>query len=255
MRIATWNVNSIKQRLEHLLAFLRSAEPDVVCLQETEMRRRGLSRAEVEAAGYNVATHGQKAYNGVAILSKRRSRTSAAACPATRPTITPATSRPRSRRRRSRPRRLDLPAQRQSRPTPRSTPTSSPGWTGCTRHARDLLALEEPLVLAGDYNVIPEPARRRRSRGLGRRCPVPAGEPRAFRALINLGLTDAFRACNRRRRRSTRSGTIRPAPGSGTTASASTISCSRRRPPTASAPRRSARRREAGTSRRTTSRR
>src|SRR6478736_6598371 len=71
MRIATWNVNSIKQRLEHLLTFLKSADPDVVCLQELKCVDDAFPRAEVEAAGYNVATLGQKAYNGVAILSKR----------------------------------------------------------------------------------------------------------------------------------------------------------------------------------------
>src|SRR5215218_2608615 len=71
MRIATWNVNSIKQRLEHLLTFLTGAEPDVVCLQELKCVDEAFPRGEIEAAGYNVATHGQKAYNGVAILSKR----------------------------------------------------------------------------------------------------------------------------------------------------------------------------------------
>src|SRR4028119_1808205 len=71
MRIATWTVTSVKQRLEHLLTFLKSAEPDVVCLQELKCVDEAFPRADVEAAGYNVATHGQKAYNGVAILSKR----------------------------------------------------------------------------------------------------------------------------------------------------------------------------------------
>src|SRR5215218_1151990 len=71
MRIATWNVNSIKQRLEHLLAFLKTAEPDVVCLQELKCIDEAFPRTEIEQAGYQVATHGQKAYNGVAILSKR----------------------------------------------------------------------------------------------------------------------------------------------------------------------------------------
>src|SRR4051812_21412679 len=71
MRIATWNVNSIKQRLEHLLRFLAEASPDVICLQELKCVDEAFPRAEIEAAGYNVATHGQKAFNGVAILSKR----------------------------------------------------------------------------------------------------------------------------------------------------------------------------------------
>ena len=71
MRIATWNVNSIKQRLEHLAEFLKTSEPDVVCLQELKCVDEAFPRLEIEALGYNVAVHGQKAYNGVAILSKR----------------------------------------------------------------------------------------------------------------------------------------------------------------------------------------
>ncbi len=70
MRIATWNVNSIKQRLDHLATFVKSADPDIVCLQELKCVDEAFPRSEVEALGYNVATHGQKAYNGVAILSR-----------------------------------------------------------------------------------------------------------------------------------------------------------------------------------------
>ena len=71
MRIATWNVNSVRQRTEHLLQYLKEAEPDVLCLQELKCTDDAFPRLEVESAGYNVATHGQKTYNGVAILSKR----------------------------------------------------------------------------------------------------------------------------------------------------------------------------------------
>jgi hypothetical protein len=70
MRIVTWNVNSVRQRLEHLLAFLKEAEPDVVCLQELKTAEATFPREEIEAAGYNLAIHGQKGFNGVAILSK-----------------------------------------------------------------------------------------------------------------------------------------------------------------------------------------
>ena len=68
MRIATWNVNSIKQRVGHLVGFLDEAKPDVVCLQELKCQDEGFPRAEIEAAGYAVETLGQKAYNGVALL-------------------------------------------------------------------------------------------------------------------------------------------------------------------------------------------
>src|SRR3977135_3614822 len=70
MRIATWNVNSIKQRVETLDAWLRERQPDIVCLQETKTQDETFPREPFEALGYNVAVHGQKTFNGVAILSK-----------------------------------------------------------------------------------------------------------------------------------------------------------------------------------------
>jgi len=70
MKIATFNVNSIKARLKNLLQWLEEAEPDVVCLQELKCVDDAFPREEIEALGYNVAVHGQKTYNGVAILSK-----------------------------------------------------------------------------------------------------------------------------------------------------------------------------------------
>ena len=83
MRIATWNVNSVRQRLPHLLAYLKEVQPDVLCLQEIKCLDEQFPRLEVEELGYNIETHGQKTFNGVAILSRSRSR-SRAACPATR---------------------------------------------------------------------------------------------------------------------------------------------------------------------------
>jgi len=70
MRIATWNVNSIKQRLDNITAWLAETSPEVACLQETKCLDDAFPREAFEAAGYNVAVHGQKAFNGVAILSK-----------------------------------------------------------------------------------------------------------------------------------------------------------------------------------------
>src|SRR6476646_3969508 len=70
MRIATWNVNSIRQRLDHLLTWLRDCAPDIVCLQEIKCLDEAFPREAIEALGYNVVTHGQKTFNGVALLSK-----------------------------------------------------------------------------------------------------------------------------------------------------------------------------------------
>jgi len=70
MKLATWNVNSIKVRLPQLLAWLETARPDVLCLQELKTEEPGFPRAALEAAGYASVAYGQKTYNGVAILSR-----------------------------------------------------------------------------------------------------------------------------------------------------------------------------------------
>lgn len=70
MKIASWNVNSLKVRLPHLLDWLAEATPDVVCLQELKLEDANFPRAEIEAAGYHVAFSGQKTYNGVALLAR-----------------------------------------------------------------------------------------------------------------------------------------------------------------------------------------
>ena len=70
MKLATWNVNSLKVRLPHLLDWLASQQPDVVCLQETKTEDANFPLAAIEAAGYRAAVSGQKTYNGVAILSR-----------------------------------------------------------------------------------------------------------------------------------------------------------------------------------------
>ena len=70
LRIATWNVNSVRQRLPHLLAYLKEVQPDVVCLQEIKCLT-SCFRGGVRGAWLQIAPHGQKTFNGVAILSKR----------------------------------------------------------------------------------------------------------------------------------------------------------------------------------------
>jgi exonuclease III len=69
MKIVTWNINGIKARIGNLLVWLRDSQPDIVCLQEIKSVDDQFPRIEIEALGYNVETHGQKGFNGVAILS------------------------------------------------------------------------------------------------------------------------------------------------------------------------------------------
>ena len=70
MRLAAWNVNSLKVRLPHLTDWLAKAQPDVVCLQELKLEDAKFPRAELETVGYQSACYGQKTYNGVAILAR-----------------------------------------------------------------------------------------------------------------------------------------------------------------------------------------
>ena len=116
MRIATWNVNSIKQRIENLVAWLKERQPDVVCLQETKCVDDASRALPLEALGYNVAFHGQKTFNGVAILSKYPFDEVSPGLPGDdadeQARFLEATI---SSERTARPRRLDLPAQRKPR--------------------------------------------------------------------------------------------------------------------------------------------
>src|SRR5258705_13315594 len=70
MRLATWNVNSLRIRLSHLLGWLAAEQPDIMCLQETKAEDAKFPAAELRAAGYQAVFCGQKSYNGVAILAR-----------------------------------------------------------------------------------------------------------------------------------------------------------------------------------------
>ncbi len=74
MKLASWNVNSIRQRLAHVLDWLQANEPDVLALQEIKTEARTFPLAEIEAAGYRCVLDGQKAYNGVALVSRDEPR-------------------------------------------------------------------------------------------------------------------------------------------------------------------------------------
>jgi exodeoxyribonuclease-3 len=196
MKIATWNVNSVKARLEAATAWLKEAVPDVVCLQEIKCTDDTFPTSAFEDLGYNCAVHGQKTYNGVAILSKRpledvtprlpggdgdeHARYLEALVPGDKGVVRVA-----------------------SIYAPNGNPIGTDkfayklAWMERLHtRARALLALEEPAALLGDYNVIPTPED----------CYNPAAwagdalfqpESRAaLRKIENLGYTDAFRACN-----------------------------------------------------------
>ena len=155
MRIATWNVNSIKARLDSVRDWLKEASPDVVCLQEIKTTDEAFPHETFESLGYNCAVHGQKTYNGVAILSRRpledvtprlpggdgddHARYIEAVVPGEHGVVRVA-----------------------SIYAPNGNPIGTDkfkyklGWLErLAVHARQLLELEEPLALMGDINVIP----------------------------------------------------------------------------------------------------
>lgn len=195
MKIATWNVNSIKVRLDAALAWLAEAKPDVVCLQEIKVVDEAFPAEAFEAAGYNVAVHGQKTYNGVAILSKYP--------------LEDVTPRLPGDDEDDHARYLEAfiagprPVRVASIYLPNGNPVDSPkypyklAWMERLRtRAKALLRDEEAVVLAGDYNVIPAP-RDVHDPAVWANDALFRRETRlAFNAFANLGLTDAFRACN-----------------------------------------------------------
>jgi exodeoxyribonuclease-3 len=194
MRIATWNVNSIRQRLENMQAWLKERAPDIVCLQEIKCVDEAFPREAFESLGYNVAVHGQKAFNGVALLSKLpfdevapgligdKDDVQARFLEAIVSTKTGAL----------RVVSLYLP---NGNPPDTDKYTYKLKWMDrLIAFAHERLKLEEPLILAGDYNVIPTAADARRPEVWTHDALFLPKTREKFRSLINLGLTDAIRA-------------------------------------------------------------
>ena len=193
MKIASWNVNSVKARLPHLLAFLEEAQPDVLCLQETKCPAADFPALEAKGLGYHVETIGQRAYNGVALLSKRPAEELVCGLPGNEDD--------------DQPRYIEASfggARIASLYLPNGNPVGTDkftyklAWMGrLVDHARELLRREIPFVLAGDYNICPtdddvyDPVAFRDDA-------LCRAEARSrFRALVYLGLTDAYRVFHR----------------------------------------------------------
>lgn len=195
MKIATWNINGVRARIENLVAWLKESDPDVVCLQEIKSQDESFPRAEVEALGYHVETHGQKGFNGVAILSKLRPDEVMRRLPGDDTdeharfmeavfSVESGVVRVAS---------IYLP-----NGNPATDPVKYPyklNWMArLETYVRERLALEEPLILAGDYNVIPEPHDCWDPKAWESDALFLPTTRAAFRRLENLGLTDAVRA-------------------------------------------------------------
>lgn len=196
MRIATWNVNSIKARLPTVLQVLHEIQADVVCLQELKCETNAFPYLEIEEQGWNCLVHGQKSYNGVAILSKFPMEDTAKELSGfsdDQARYVEATILAESPIRVG---GLYLP---NGNPAPGQKYDYKLEWMEALQaHTAQLLRAEEPFVLCGDYNVIPGPEdcwddTVWNTDALG----LP--ETRStFRRLKHLGLTDTFESCDGR---------------------------------------------------------
>ena len=196
MKLATWNGNSIKARTEVVVAWRKEAQPDVACFQELKCTNDTFPKEAFESLGYNCAVHGQKTYNGVAILSKRpmedvsprlpggdgddHARYIEAVIPAKQGVVRVA-----------------------SIYAPNGNPIGTEkfqyklGWLDrLAKRAKELLANEEPAVLMGDINVIPEEDDCYDPKAWVNDALFQPESRAAYRRLQWLGYTDAFRACH-----------------------------------------------------------
>jgi exodeoxyribonuclease-3 len=190
VKIATFNINNINRRLPNLLAWLKAAKPDVVCLQELKATDRQFPRTAIADAGYGAVFVGQSAWNGVAILARGLD-----------PIVT----------------RTELPGDPDDEQAryieaavdgvviaslyaPNGNPQPGPkfdyklSWMERLReHAVELLASKLPIVLAGDYNIVPEARDIYVTTSYRDNALVQPGPRAAYRALLDQGWTDALR--------------------------------------------------------------
>ena len=190
MKIATFNINNINRRLDNLLAWLRSARPDIACLQELKASDNEFPLRAIEKAGYRAVFRGQKTLNGVAILSRKSD-----------PVLT----------------RIELPGDDGDREAryieaavsgvivaciyaPNGNPQPGPkfdyklDWLRRLRlHAARLLRQDLPVVLAGDYNVAPTALDIYPTRSWDKDALIQPKSRAAFAALVAQGWTDAIR--------------------------------------------------------------
>jgi exodeoxyribonuclease-3 len=196
MKIATFNVNSIKARVDTVLTWFKQAQPDVACLQEIKCETNAFPAFELEALGYNCAVLGQKSYNGVALISKHKIEDIQLGLPGEdsddharyiEGTIVTKDGAVRV---------ASIYAPNGNPPDTDKYPYKLKWMDRLIARASKLLEQEEPLVLAGDYNIIP-------TADDVYDASVWVGDAlfrletrRKLRQLTNLGFTDAFRAVN-----------------------------------------------------------
>ncbi len=193
MKVATFNINGIKARANALPEWLKSADPDVVVLQEIKSVDEAFPKEIFEEMGFAVETHGQKSFNGVTILSKYPLEEVVRGLPGD-----PEDEQARwieatvVGKQAIRICGLYLP---NGNPAPGPKHDYKLAWMDRLYHrARDLMALEEPALMAGDYNIIPQAEDAKRPDAWTEDALFRPESRAAFRRIVNLGFTEAFRA-------------------------------------------------------------
>ena len=194
MKIATFNINGIKARIQALPAWLEDAQPDVAILQEIKSVDEAFPAEVFEALGYNVVTHGQKSFNGVAILSKHPLEDVSRGLPGdeTDEQARYIEATVMGERNALRLCGLYLP---NGNPVPGPKYDYKLAWMArLQKRAQELLSEETPFLMAGDYNIIPQAEDAAKPESWTEDALFRLESRTAFRKLVNLGLTDAFRA-------------------------------------------------------------
>jgi exodeoxyribonuclease-3 len=188
--VATWNVNSVEARLGILLDWLDAFRPDVALLQELKCIDADFPGLEIKGRGYTAAVHGQKAYNGVAILSRLPIEDVRTGLPGA-----PEDAQARYLEGTVGGLRVASIYLPNGNPAPGDKFDYKLAWMKrLVEHARGLLATEQPIVLGGDYNIAPTDADVYDPAGWAEDALCRPDSRARFRELINLGYTDAFRA-------------------------------------------------------------
>jgi exodeoxyribonuclease-3 len=195
MKIASWNINGIKARIDAATTWLKSASPDIACLQEIKCMDEAFPRQSFEDLGYNVAVHGQKGFNGVALLSKLPLDDAMPGLPGDEEDV----------QARYLEAVISVPSgvlRLLNIYLPNGNGSAEKfayklAWMARLKErVRTLLTFEEPFVVAGDFNVIPAPEDVYNPDAWMDDALFRPETRAHFQALLNLGLTDAFRACH-----------------------------------------------------------
>lgn len=196
MKIATWNINSVKARLETVVKWLEQADPDVACFQEIKCVDENFPTERFEDLGYNVAVHGQKTYNGVAILSKNPMEDVSARLPGD-------DTDEQARYIEAVIIHDDNSVRVACLYLPNGNPVSEPKYAyklewmdRLIARSKELLELEENLVICGDYNAIPTDDDVHDPKSWWGDALYRQETLDKFRELMALGFTESFRTCN-----------------------------------------------------------